>query len=141
MTDHIEEEPLEAVIHDVAPEDASIEAENTSAEVSVTIFTKNQCPFCRQAENVFDSQGVPYVEINVEEDTEPREEFGGLTPMEHVIQNYGRSMPVVIVEGNVMNDHWVGSRPDKIIELVQTVSDAGLLIPEELRSSKMRDNH
>ena len=130
---------IEVAFHEEAHDAPTVPAdENDPATLSLTIFTKNDCPKCRNTEGQFDRKGVPFTEINVEEDTEPREEFGGLTPMEHVIAKYGREMPVVVVSDNTWGDHWTGLRIDKMIEVVRRFDDAGLIIPEELREAAIR---
>ena len=111
-------------------------AEEPASYLTVTVFTKNDCWRCNNVESRFDKDGVPYEEINVETDTEPREEFGGLTPFEHVVKNYGREMPVIVVEDDNWGDWWTAIRPDKMIETKQRFADAGMLIPEEMRSAR-----
>jgi len=41
----------------------------------VTIYTKNVCPYCDRAKNLFKSLGVPYEEINLEEQPELKMEL------------------------------------------------------------------
>ncbi len=103
--------------------------------LNLRIFSSTVCTYCNQAKRVFRSKGVPFEEINVELDTEPRDEFNGLTPRDYVIENYGKQMPVIIVTelDTGYEDSWVGSRPDKIIETVKRFTEADLLIPEDER--------
>ena len=108
---------------------AGVGAEGTeTADLTLTIFTKNDCTNCTNTEKQFDRNGVPYREINVEEDNEPREEFGGLTPFEHVVSKYGRQMPAVVVDDGAFGDHWTGIRLDKILETTARFREAGLLV-------------
>lgn len=86
----------------------------------VTVFSKNDCPKCRNTEKAFDRDGIIFDEINVETDLEPRAEFDGKTPLEHVKTTLGvREMPLVIVENHLWGDHWTGVRFDKHVELKQ----------------------
>jgi glutaredoxin len=103
--------------------------------ISVTIFSKNDCANCANTEKQFTRKGVPYTEINVQEDTEPREEFGGLTPFDYVVANYGRQMPIVVVEDsdNEWGDWWTGARIDKMLATIKRFSDTDQLIPENER--------
>lgn len=102
--------------------------------LTMTIFTKNQCAICDRTKTHFESKGVPFEYINVEEDTEPRAELGGVTAFEYVVTNYARQMPVVIVEDDLgWRDWWSGGRMDKWRDTVQLFDEAGLLIPEEQR--------
>lgn len=105
----------------------------TQKAIAVTVFSKNDCSDCTALKKQFTRKGVPYTEINVQEDQEPRAEFGGLTPMEHVVMNYGRQMPAVVVTDDEWGDWWTGSRIDKILETIKRFRDADLLIPEEQR--------
>ena len=83
---------------------------------TVTIFSKNDCPDCTRTKDRFTAKGVPFREINVQEDQAPRAEFGGKTPLAHVIENYGTRMPAVVVEHMGKTDSWTGPRPDKVVE-------------------------
>ncbi|MET0885677.1 MAG: glutaredoxin family protein [Mycetocola sp.] len=103
------------------------------SEITVTVFSKNQCPDCKALKTQLNLRGVPYREINVQEDEAPREEFDGLTPFEHVVANYGRQMPTVVVEDGEWGDSWSGSRMDKVVETITRFREAGLLIPEDQR--------
>lgn len=86
----------------------------------VTVFSKNDCPRCTNTEKAFDRDGIVFDEINVESDLEPRVEFGGKTPFEHVTQTLGiREMPLVLVEDGAWGDRWTGLRLDKHVELKQ----------------------
>lgn len=114
------------------------ETESTTAAapaaMTITVFSKNNCPDCKALKTQFDLKGVAYTEINVQEDEEPRAEFGGLTPIEHVLNNYGRQMPTVVVEDGEWGDWWSGARFDKILETVNRLDAAGQLIPEGERA-------
>lgn len=113
---------------------ATIEAQAPAPAVSMTIFTKNDCPRCLSTERAFNRDGVPYEEINVETDLEPRDEFGGLTPVEYVKANYGLQMPVVVVTDDMgWNDWWSGLAMNKWLETITKFRDAGLIIPENER--------
>ena len=114
---------------------AEITAPAAPAEPSprLTMFSKNNCPECTSAKRFLTKRGVPYTEINVETDTEPRSEFKGRTPFDHVVETYGRKMPTMVLEDGTWGDWWPGARPDKLIDVVQRFKDAGLLIPEDQR--------
>jgi glutaredoxin len=36
----------------------------------VTVYSKNNCPFCVKAKALLESRGVPYTEVNIENDPE-----------------------------------------------------------------------
>lgn len=100
---------------------------------TVTVFSKNDCSDCTSVKNAFIRKGVPFAEINVENDTEPRKEFDGLTPLEYVIKTHGRKMPAVEATDDQWGVTFVGPRIDKIIEIVKVFRNNGQLIPEALR--------
>ncbi len=106
MTDIIESQPDEIVV----PE--------------ITIFSKNDCYQCRNVKTKLDDEGIPYTEINVEEDLEPRAEFDGKTPFDYVVSTYGRAMPVIAVDDGGWGEHWTGIRPDKLIPLIRKTKTA-----------------
>lgn len=39
----------------------------------LTIYSKNNCPFCVRAKQLLESRGVPYTEVNIEKDPESRQ--------------------------------------------------------------------
>lgn len=102
---------------------------------TVTVFSKNDCSACDATKDKLTAAGVPFREINVEEDTEPRAEFGNETPLTHVIEKYGRSMPAVVVEDDQWGDFWLGRRYDKLVALIHLFQKLGAIIPEEDRIS------
>jgi len=104
--------------------------------LTVTIFTKNRCSICDSTKRQFDLKGVPYHAINVEEVTEPLAELNGMTPLDYVVTNFGRQMPVVVVEDDLgWRDWWSGGRMDKWMETIARFDEAGLLIPEHERAA------
>lgn len=110
-------------------------AETTMADAetipTVTVFSKNNCSVCVATEARFTRRGIPFTEINVEEDTEPRAEFGNKTPKEHVKAKYGLQMPVVVVENGSWGEQWSGARPDKVVELGMLFERLGALTPAD----------
>lgn len=39
----------------------------------LTVYSKNNCPFCDRAKQLLESKGVPFSEINIETDPEARQ--------------------------------------------------------------------
>lgn len=39
----------------------------------LTVYSKNNCPFCVQAKRLLESKNVPYQEVNIEEQPEARQ--------------------------------------------------------------------
>lgn len=107
------------------------EAEISTPALSAIIYGKNACPRCTATTREFDRQGIPYEYINVEEDTAPRENLGGLSPFDHVVKTYGREMPVVVVTDDLgYDDWWSGVAMHKWLETRQRFTEAGLILPE-----------
>lgn len=101
----------------------------------VTIFSKNDCSICDAVEAKFTERGIPFREINVQNDTAPRAEFGNKTPFDFVVERYGRSMPVIVVEDGPRSDSWSGRRPDKVLALIQYFEAIGATVPAEERAA------
>ena len=60
----------------------------------VVMYATSWCPYCQQARNYFREQGIPYVEHDIEKDTDARrayKDFGG------------RGVPVIFVGKRRMN--------------------------------------
>jgi glutaredoxin len=39
----------------------------------ITVYSKNNCPFCDRAKQLLESKNVPYTEVNIENDTDARQ--------------------------------------------------------------------
>lgn len=39
----------------------------------LTIYSKNNCPFCDRAKQLLENKGVPFTEINIENDADSRQ--------------------------------------------------------------------
>jgi glutaredoxin len=39
----------------------------------LTVYSKNNCPFCVRTKQLLESKGVPYTEVNIENDPESRQ--------------------------------------------------------------------
>lgn len=58
----------------------------------LTIYSKNNCPFCVMAKNYLESKNINFREINIEEDLEARE----------FIQRQGlRTVPQIFMDGKI----------------------------------------
>ena len=116
---------------------ATLEAPAEAPALSMTIFTKNDCSKCVATERHFERKGVPFREINVEDDLEPRDEFGGLTPYDYVIQKYERQMPVVVIRDDTgfATNSWTGANMFELHQTIKLFEAEGLLIPEGERQA------
>jgi glutaredoxin len=66
----------------------------------LTIYSKNNCPFCVMAKNYLQSKNINFVEINIEQDPESRE----------FIQGQGlRTVPQIFMYGKIfVEGGWSG---------------------------------
>jgi len=39
----------------------------------ITVYSKNNCPFCDRAKQLLESKAVPYTEVNIENDQDARQ--------------------------------------------------------------------
>lgn len=76
--------------------------------MNVTVYTADKCMQCHATKKQLDHVGIPFREVNVDEDDAARDTVTAL--------GYS-SAPVVIVEGATGVEHWSGYRPDRIIAL------------------------
>jgi glutaredoxin 3 len=59
----------------------------------VTVYSKNNCPYCTQAKNLLKSRGVAFEEINIEEQPEARE---------FILAEGHRTMPQIYQDGKIL---------------------------------------
>ena len=66
----------------------------------LTIYSKNNCPFCVQAKRYLESKNINFLEINIEQDQEARE----------FIQRQGlRTVPQIFMDGKIfVEGGWSG---------------------------------
>ena len=66
----------------------------------LTIYSKNNCPFCVMAKNYLQSKNINFVEVNIERDAEARE----------FIQRQGlRTVPQIFMDGKIfVEGGWTG---------------------------------
>lgn len=72
--------------------------------MSVIVYTNPNCQPCKATKRKLDKEGIPYSEVNIQEDEKAKERVRAL--------GYS-SAPVVMTD----DDHWSSFRPDKIAEL------------------------
>ncbi len=73
----------------------------------VKVYSTTTCPHCHDAKDFLKEQGVPFEDINVQEDEKAREEM---------IEKSGqRGVPVLDIDGEIL----VGFDRDKIEDLIK----------------------
>jgi glutaredoxin 3 len=59
----------------------------------ITIYSKNNCPYCVQAKNLLRSKGIVFEEINIEETPEARE---------FIVTQGHRTVPQIYQDGRLL---------------------------------------
>ena len=59
----------------------------------ITVYSKNNCPYCTQAKNLLTSRGVAFEEINIEEQPAARE---------FILAEGHRTMPQIYQNGKIL---------------------------------------
>ena len=76
--------------------------------MNITVYTKSNCVQCTQTKKHLTKLGLPYIEVNVETDTEA---------YDYIVNHLGyRAAPVIIVTDDEEEtaEHWSGYHPEKI---------------------------
>jgi len=72
--------------------------------MDVTIYTKNNCPACKQSKAMLTTLGIEYIEKNIEEDFEA---------FKKIIQLNIKQVPVIETKFDI----WSGHQPSKLMAL------------------------
>ncbi|HJE80532.1 glutaredoxin domain-containing protein [Enterococcus gallinarum] len=76
----------------------------------ITLYCKTNCIQCKKTKLFLDAHRIPYIEKNIEEKEEFREE----------VKLYGfQSVPVLIPNASTGLNPWFGFRPDELRKLKQ----------------------
>jgi glutaredoxin 3 len=59
----------------------------------ITVYSKNNCPFCVQAKNLLKLKGVEFQEVKIDEDTDARE---------FVLAEGHRTVPQIYKDGKLL---------------------------------------
>jgi glutaredoxin 3 len=66
----------------------------------ITVYSKNQCPYCDQAKNYLRSKNINYREVKIDEDPEARE---------FVVAQGHRTVPQIYMDGKIfVEGGWQG---------------------------------
>lgn len=87
------------------------EATRPLNSVDVTIYSTRSCPYCRAAIAYFEKQGVDYVNRDVQEDPDAREDYVAIT-------NGRLGVPVIVV-GNEWMQGWDRQTFDRLLKASQ----------------------
>lgn len=83
--------------------------------MTITVYSKPQCPQCEATYRALDKQGLDYRKIDVTEDAEALE----------YIKSLGYQQAPVVMTAD---DHWSGFRPDRIKKAAAAAAAAPLAV-------------
>ena len=78
----------------------------------VTVYSKNNCPFCVQAKNLLKLKGVEYTEIKIDEDSSAKE---------FVLSEGHRTVPQIYKDGKLLVEGGYQGLAKKDSEFFQTL--------------------
>jgi len=81
----------------------------------VTVYSKNNCPYCTQAKNLLRSRGVAFEEINIEEQPEARE---------FILAEGHRTMPQIYQDGKILVAGGYMGLAKQLPEFFETLKEA-----------------
>lgn len=81
----------EKISHDVRKAPPAEEKTQVNQEATVELFSTSWCPYCRKAREFFQARGIPFVEYDIEADTEAARRKQALDPHPGV--------PLVVING------------------------------------------
>jgi glutaredoxin 3 len=81
----------------------------------VTVYSKNNCPYCTQAKNLLKSRGVAFEEINIEERPEARE---------FILAEGHRTMPQIYQDGKILVAGGYMGLAKQLPEFFETLKEA-----------------
>ena len=81
----------------------------------VTVYSKNNCPYCTQAKNLLKSRGVAFEEINIEEQPKARE---------FILAEGHRTMPQIYQDGKLLIAGGYMGLAKQLPEFFETLKEA-----------------
>jgi glutaredoxin len=81
----------------------------------ITVYSKNNCPYCVQAKNLLRSRGVQFEEINIEEQPEARE---------FIVTEGHRTVPQIYRDGKVLVEGGYMGLTKQLPEFFETLKEA-----------------
>jgi glutaredoxin len=79
----------------------------------ITVYSKNNCPFCTQAKNLLTRKGVQFEEINIDLDTDAKR---------FIISEGHRTVPQIYQDGRVLVEggfQGLREQPDEFYETLK----------------------
>ena len=78
----------------------------------ITVYSKNNCPFCQQAKNLLTRKGVQFEEINIDVDTDAKR---------FIMGEGHRTVPQIYSDGKVLVEGGFQGLKDQPDEFYQTL--------------------
>ena len=78
----------------------------------ITVYSKNNCPFCQQAKNLLTRKGVQFEEINIDVDTDAKR---------FIMGEGHRTVPQIYSDGKVLVEGGFQGLKDQTDEFYQTL--------------------
>jgi glutaredoxin 3 len=78
----------------------------------ITVYSKNNCPFCQQAKNLLTRKGVQFEEVNIDLDAEAKR---------FIIGEGHRTVPQIYQDGRVLVEGGFQGLRDQPDEFYQTL--------------------
>ena len=78
----------------------------------ITVYSKNNCPFCTQAKNLLSRKGVQFEEINIDIDADAKR---------FIISEGHRTVPQIYSDGKVLVEGGFQGLKDQPDEFFQTL--------------------
>ena len=66
-----------------------LESKITPSNKQVTMYSTSWCGYCRKARDVFTRQGIPFRELDIENDAQARQAYDALN---------GRGVPLILID-------------------------------------------
>lgn len=90
----------------------------------LTIYSKNNCPFCDMAKNFLRSKNINYREVNIEDDTEARK---------FITENGHRTVPQIYFGSKIFVDGgWQGLSKMSAEQILEEIELRSALLDQNL---------
>ena len=79
----------------------------------ITVYSKNNCPFCQQAKNLLTRKGIQYEEVNIDLDAEAKR---------FIMSSGHRTVPQIYKDGQVLVENGyqgLKDQPDEFFEVLK----------------------
>ena len=90
----------------------------------ITVYSKNNCPYCDQAKHYLKNKNIPYREVNIEQDAEARE---------FITQEGLRTVPQIFMDGKIfVEGGWTGLSKMSVQDILSEIELRNSLADQSL---------